>query len=219
GATGNVRGGGRRELEVLEERRAQQQQRQREVLAPPVLVLPEKLDGDGTAPEKSGTGRGSSSSSSRSRGNRNSGVSVSSGADSVVDGPNAGGGNKAKGSGPPPPLVFVLQNNGYFDEPDDFQQNFLDEVHRIQRKEIGIGADESEEAELAAVAAADEAAVAPGSASKQSTGVDGIGDANTYGGDETDSEDGGRGVFLVDNSLSLYEELSCYRMDPSSHYR
>ncbi|CAM9239385.1 unnamed protein product [Hapterophycus canaliculatus] len=42
----------------------------------------------------------------------------------------------------PPPLVFLLQNNGYFNDPDDFQQGFLDEVHRMQRQEVRLGKSE-----------------------------------------------------------------------------
>ncbi|CAN0153085.1 unnamed protein product, partial [Scytosiphon promiscuus] len=76
----------------------------------------------------------------------------------------------------PPPLVFLLQNNGYFNDPNDFQQAFLEEVHRIQRHEVGLGIEQ----------------------------------------EERDLEP--KSVFLVDSSMSLFKQLACYRMDPSSHY-
>lgn len=204
----HVRVGGRRILGLLEERRAQQRRRQeREDLASPVLVLPETLDGDGATPENNTTGQSSGNSTS------NRGASASISADSV-DRADAGG--TVKDPGPLPPLVFVLQNNGYFDEPDDFQQNFLDEVHRIQRQEIGIGVNESEDSGLAA---AQEVELARGSENNQSTDIDGIsGDTNVTSGDAANAMGQDGGIFLVDNSVSLYKKLWCYRIDPSSHY-
>lgn len=82
----------------------------------------------------------------------------------------------------PPPLVFVLQNNGYNDH-DDFQQMFLEEVRLIQRQEIGIGLFET------------------------------LGETKIV-----NVDDEGAGVFLVDDSVSLYGKLACYRIEPSSHY-
>lgn len=100
----------------------------------------------------------------------------------------------------PRPLVFLLQNNGYFNDRDDFQQNFLDKVHRMQREEIGMEQVEN--------------------TSETKSGYEANSDdqnVGNVGGREDDAEIG-KGVYLVDSSLSLYKRLSCYQTGSSSHY-
>lgn len=126
-------------------------------------------------------------------------LSVGTANSSNVDGVTKEAGARDEGL---PPLVFLLQDNGYFNDPDDFQQAFLDEVHRIQRQEVRIGIEQ------------EEGASAPNDGYKPDSGA--LNAANTSK-SELDDEMGA-GVFLVDSSVSLFKRLACYRMDPSSHY-
>lgn len=122
----------------------------------------------------------------------------------LVDGAMSGG------SSTPQPLVFLLQNNGYND-PDDFQQTFLNEVRRIQRQEIGIG--------LSAPEAAGNSTAGRELDNGNSGGCGGGGGGVSSIVDvDEEGEGDGAGVFLVDDNESLYGKLACFRIDPSSHY-
>lgn len=155
------------------------------------------------APVESGNpGRGGAGSISGNKRRRTSGSSSATG--------GGADGSTRQESRHSPPLVFVLQNNGYYDDPGDVQQTFLEEVRRIQRREIGIGLSDSERAGPAAAPTGRAAQGGGGGGG----GVSATGEARAgYGG-----RDDGAGVFLVDDSASLYRKLSCYRITPSSHY-
>lgn len=98
------------------------------------------------------------------------------------------------------PLVFLLQNNNY--APGSFQQTFLDEVRQAQRQDIGLGIGETQ----------------------TSNDCEGGDESTTNGGGilggngENNGDDARGRVFLVENSASLYDRLSCYQQKPESHY-
>lgn len=104
----------------------------------------------------------------------------------------------AKGGSSPPPLVFLLRNNDFL--PGSANQEFLDNVHRIQLEEI-------ENRRI-------------GSASQRTGNNITHDDFALFGsGRETTYDNNTEGeIFLVDNSVSLYGKLACYRKETSVHY-
>lgn len=177
---GRGHGGGRRATRELRERRLQKRR---------------KAEAEAVVPGDAGRGDAAQSNVSvNSSGCDNTEAEVSLSSSTLVDG--------AVSVGLAPPLVFVLQNNGYYDDPEDFQQMFLEEVHQIQRQEVGIGL----------------SGEAGGNSTLGRVGIQND-DGDILGGSKIGIVDGeGVGVFLVDDSVSLYRKLSCYRIEPSSHY-
>lgn len=177
-------GGGRRTQE-LERRRWEQRQQRRTAVA---TAMPGDV-GNGDAAQNN------VSSATNSNGDTTE-TEVSVSINAAVTGSRSGGSVL-------PPLVFVLQNNGYFNDPDDFQQIFLDEVHEIQRREIGVGLSKPEVENSTLWGAG-----------KPTDDGDTLGESRIA---DVDNDDGA-GVFLVDDSMSLFRKFFCYRIVPSGHY-
>ena len=126
----------------------------------------------------------------------------------------------------PPPLVFLFQSNPF--RADDARDGWLSKLHRTQRQEVegalcgegaggggGSGSGRGEEHGDDITGDGDDGGNAGGAG-----GIDGVSDigglgdiVNSVDGDgEGDGADAG-GVFLVDDGVSLYGALSCFRAD------
>lgn len=110
----------------------------------------------------------------------------------------------AVGGSRPSPLVFLMRNNDFL--PGNLKQEFLDNVHRLQQEEIdkGIGIANTNNVE--------------GQRSSSGNITDEEGTKFAGERESTNDNNRGGGVFVVDNSVSLYSRLACYRIDTSVHY-
>ncbi|CAM9867121.1 unnamed protein product [Pylaiella littoralis] len=126
-----------------------------------------------------------------------------------------------------PPFVFLLQNNIF--KPGSFEQTFLDEVRRLQHQNlgtVGIMGGEEGEAHLSSDCQWGEERMTSGGdvGGGGGGGRSGLGgDGGVIGGDK--SADGGNsgddareGVFIVEDSVSLYGKLRCYQETLGSHF-
>lgn len=116
----------------------------------------------------------------------------------------------APGARAPPPLVFLSRNNDFM--PGSAKQEFADGVHWVKEEEIDkemiwISGNAKKEAE---------------GRQRASNVAGGGGGGDREDGDTTTDGDinrrGGGGIFVVDDNVSLYRKMACYRIDTSVHY-
>ncbi|CAN0080944.1 unnamed protein product [Pylaiella littoralis] len=124
-----------------------------------------------------------------------------------------------------PPLVFLLQNTIF--KPGSFEQTFLDEVRRLQQQNLGsvgiIGGEEGEAQLSSGCQRGEERMTSGGDGGGGIGGRGGVGgDGGVLGGDKSvggdnSGDDAREGVFIVEDSVSLYGKLRCYQETLGSH--
>ena len=107
------------------------------------------------------------------------------------------------------PLVFLLQSSDV--KPGGVERSFLEEVHRLQREEIGFGTGNE-----AGVRDKERETERRGQSERTTSDRDVPGDNQVFNGGSICDDSESRGVFLVEDARS---KPQCIRRNTSSHFR